>query len=184
MLNTYSIPPAPPVPTVLWIFVSSSSWTYLLTLLHFSPVNTTSIYFFTHFFPPISPGSGATIHLYGPPDAGLHHSYALPSYAVRPEDFLARSCYWIPFFGWPLFDFLGLRPGKCQPQGFSRKRVPSSLCLPPSSANLPPPAGLDRKPSPLPVLSGWRCVLLTLLSHVHPHRFPPRLCHLLVSSGF
>ena len=28
---TYYIPPAPPVPTVFWIFVSSSSYTYILS---------------------------------------------------------------------------------------------------------------------------------------------------------
>ena len=31
---TYSIPPAPPVPNVFWIFVYSSPWTYLILPPH------------------------------------------------------------------------------------------------------------------------------------------------------
>ena len=56
--------------------------------------------------------------------------------------------------------------------GFSRTGVPSSLCLPPPSASPPrPPAGLNRRPIPLPVLVGG-VVFFVPPSPVHPPRPP------------
>ena len=131
-----------------------------------------------------SSGCRATIHL-----DGTHTPQTIPLVcASLPFWACTRSSSREPVTTDPRpvaspFAVLDLRPGPCQPQGFSCPRVPSSLCLHLTPENLP---------SPLPALTGgtlpWRtrgvCVLFfSIPSLVHSPRPTCVTRRLLVSFG-
>ena len=156
-------PPASPVSTVFWISVPPPPRTELLLLPHLSPFNAAYLSLCTRLSPPTRPDVERPSTWAAPPPAGLHRSSALPSLAGGHKELPAQAYDCRPSFGCPPFAVLDPRLGPCQTQGFSRPRVGPFLPLPPSVARMsaPPPAGLNRRPSPLPVPRGLRCVLLS-----------------------
>ena len=155
MINTYSIHPAPPVPTVFWIFVSPfpGPISYLSPIFHLltpllsllSPDSTSPIY----------TRRGATVHLDGAPtrrpaplvcnslplraDWGVSHTSLWPPSLIP----LPHHCH-----PWPATRFMSapevlLYEGPFLP-------LPASIIYMP----FPYPSGLDRRPSPLKVPSG------------------------------
>ena len=137
---TYSIPPTAPVPSVFCIFVSTFPRKDLLLPPHISPIDTASLYLCTCFFPlPFRRDAEHPSTCTASPPASLHPSFTLPSHSGRPKEFLAQACVCLPSSGCPPFVVLDLFQGPCPPQGFSYQRVPSSLCMPTSSARPLPP---------------------------------------------
>ena len=99
------------------------------------------------------------------------------------KEFLTRACDCYPLSGCPPFAVFKLCPGPCQPQGFSRLRVPSSLCLTLSPVCLLPPLPALAD-GPVPCQYRGVCVMFfcppSLVYTPLPPRVPRRL---LVSSG-
>ena len=121
------------------------------------------------------PGRGAIVHLDGAPACRppLLVCAFLSCRLWRPKEFLAWA---VPDFPC-LFDHLAvlyLWPGLCWPKGSTVEGpLPPSTFLHPPHTCSPPPARLDRRPSPLPVPGGG--IVL----------FPPRpLCFRLVVPVF
>ena len=151
--------------------------------LHISPVYAASHSLCTRVSPPISPGRVATVHMGGNP-------------SCRPPSLVCAFLPWWATQGVPraslcLTSLFRLPPplpsSTCEIRslsapGLSRTGLPYYIFLPPPSAlPIPPPASLDRRPSPLSVPGGG-VVFLILPSPVHPPH-PPRVPHrLLVSS--
>ena len=118
-----------------------------------------------------------------PSPASLHRLSDIPSHSGRTNYFLALACDWLLSSGCPPFAVPNLTPGPCQPQMFSCPRVPSSRCLPPSSARLlhPFPASTG---VPVPFRSQVVGVVFFFTpSLVHLHCPPCVTHHLLVYSG-
>ena len=186
MLNTYSIPPAPSVPTLFWIFVSPSPRTYLISLPHINPVGAAYLSLFTRFFPPpISPGRRATFHLDGAPTC-RPPPLVCTSLPCRASQGVTRASLWLP----PL---VRLPPPL---QSFTCSHFPVSSRYSPVRGSLPPSACLHhphahsrpyrpstaaQSPAGPEWLASCSSVCLSLvLPPLHPHV----QLRLLVSSGF
>ena len=141
MFITHSIPLTPPVPPCYVSFCPPLP----RPISYLSPIFNLSMPHISLFaLSPPPPTHIAWVQSYHPPERCPHPpaSTTCPRFPPVPDG--PRSSSHNPMTGfscpYPLpFSVLDLNPGPCHIQGFSCPRVPSSLCLNPSSTHPLPP---------------------------------------------